>query len=209
MKRVYLATLEERMNRMCYQHILPHLDRYRAEPDIEQCLPLMEPQVFASFATQACLDVAGLVEQVMRKLSRRRTREGTSYAVALRDSHSEYGDEGGVRDHLAQSLTGFANALERYAPVIARFRQMVGQACQSSWENGCAIGEWAANQFGGLAGILAGVVGGYFSGSAIDRQMEAETERLHQAFQVMLEAYDQAMDDLKQSAINVICRHSS
>lgn len=208
MNTALVTALQERIQHLCYKHILPHLARYRAEPDIEQCLPLMEPQLFAAFATQACRDAATLVVKAKRKLSKRQSGKGVSFAVTVRGFQSEPDNEQATFDCLVQSLHGFANALEDYAAVIARFRQLLGQAYQSSWENGCTIGDWATRQFG-LAGILIGMAGGYLSGMSIEREMQAECERLQQAFHVMLEAYDQGMNDLTYSALNAVCRYSS
>lgn len=207
MKTAYWTTLEERISQACYQHILPHLDQYRAEPDIEQCFPLMEPRIFAAFAVQACTDVAGLVVEVTSEQYRRGVRKVTTLPVALRDLQDECGNEPMARNHLSQCLMSFARALESYAPVLARFQQMAGQAHQAAWHNGIAVGEWASGLFNGLAGILVAAAGGYIAGSAIDREMQAECQRLQQAFQVMLQAYDQAMANLTQSALRVLRSH--
>lgn len=207
MNNAYSAAWQERIYQACYQHILPHMEKYHAEPNIEQCLPLMEPRIFAAFAGQACCDVARLVTKAAHKQYHHYTRNFTTVPVVLRELAVGNGDEVELRDRLAPCLTDFGRALERYAPVLLRFRQMLGHAEQAAWNNGTAIGEWAGEFFGGMAAVVAAAAGGYIAGSAIHRELQAENAHLQQAFQVMLQAYDQAMTALTQNSLGLIDWH--
>jgi hypothetical protein len=74
--------------------------------------------------------------------------------------------------------------------------------CGSAW--GQAFGELAGELFGGLGAVLGAAAGGYFGGNAVAHQMEAEGQRLPQAFNVMLQAYDQAMYNLSNAALDMV-----
>lgn len=126
-----MNTLEERISAVCYQHIMLHLAPYRDEPDIEKCLPGMQPKIFAAFAMQACYDVAEL--------------------IAAPGHYDE------ICNYLSPCLNSFARALESYAPVLLQFEQMAGQAHQAAWNNGASIGEWAVDSFGAFPGLIIGL----------------------------------------------------
>src|SRR5437773_2123144 len=84
--------LQQRPPQACDQQIQPHLERYQAEPYLEQCLPLMEPSLFAGFAVQACRDVAALVTAAVREAYRRGTRGLSVVPAAVLGLMVEDGD---------------------------------------------------------------------------------------------------------------------
>jgi hypothetical protein len=169
--------LEKHLEHACYWRILPHLEKYKAEPHLDKCMPLMDPRVFEDFATKACSDVVRVV------------------AKASGCNEAALGKE------LAPCLLGFATALKCYATSFYRFQQMLGQVDEVVWDRGAAIGDAVSTIFGGLAAIIVAATGGYMAGRAIDHQLQAEGQRLQEAFNVMLQAYDEAMNDLIGCAI--------
>lgn len=199
--------LRDCIHQVCYQHILPHLAKYREEPDIEKSLVLMEPRIFAQFAYQACTDAAALLTTLARQQFRHYTTNGFSRPVELRNLAIDDDDEEKLREKMLESIGGFGDALDRFFSVLQRFHQLLGHAGQAALHNGMAAGEWAGGMFGGWPGLIIGAVGGYMAGSSIDRQMQAETERLQQAFLAMLEVYDQAMNTLISNGVGVLAYH--
>ena len=195
----------------CYQYILPHLEKYKAEPYLENCLPLMEPRIYAGFAYQAVLDVAALVVASAREQYSRHTNGIRAVPGALMEQRVEDGDEARLGAEFATNVAGFARALEQYAPAYGRFQQVLGQAGSVAWNNGRAYGDaagrWAGELFGDVAGVIASTVGDYFGGRAVVQQVQAEGEQLQQAFQSMLQSYDQAMAILINSALGVLTTH--
>lgn len=197
----------ERIFQVCYQHILPHLKKYREAPDIEKCLPLMEPRVFAQFASQACADTAALLMKQARQQYRDYTSNVSPRSIVLQHLAVDDDDEEKLREKMLESIGGFGGALDQFLSVLQRFHQLHGQAGQAAFHNGMAVGDWAGRLFGGLTGILVGVAGSYMAGSSIERQMEAETKHLQQEFKVMLQAYDQAMDILITGGADLLGQH--
>src|SRR5438270_2606558 len=186
MNRAYAAALEQRISQACYLHIQPHLERYQAEPYLEQCLPLMEPSLFAGFAVQACRDVAALVTAAVREEYRRCTRGLSVVPAAVLGLVVEDGDEDQVYQALVSSIGDFGGALERYAPDLGRFRQVLRQAGPAAWNNGVALGEaaqaLAGGFFGRMGAIIAAAAAGMAGGHAVLQQVQAEGERLQQSF---------------------------
>ena len=199
--------LQDRIYQVCYQHILPHLAKYNEEPDIVKCLPLMEPRIFAQFASQACTDAAALIVKLWRQQYRHYAGNVSSRSAELRHFAIDDDHEEKLRQKLLEVICGFGDALDRFFAVLQRFHQLHGQAGQAAFHNGMAVGDWAGRLFGGLTGILVGVAGSYMAGSSIERQMESETKLLHQEFRVMLRGYDQAMDIVITNGANLVVGH--
>jgi hypothetical protein len=167
----------------------------------------MEPGIFAGFASRACRDVAGLVLQAVED----QPSSGATYPAVLRGAQIDDGSADALGSRLAACLTGFAHALRLYAPAHERFRQMLGQQGEAAWDSGSACGglagELFGDLFGDLVGALAAAAGGLLGGAAVGRQMQAEGERLQQAFHAMLQAYDEAMAELKRVALDIVASH--
>lgn len=199
--------LRDCLHQVCYQRILPHVAKYREETDIEKCLPLMEPRIFAQFAFQACTDAAALLTKLGRQQYRDYTSNVSSRPAELRNLAIDDDDEEKLREKMLESIDGFGDVLDRFFSVLQRFHHLQGQAGQAAWHNGMAMGDWASGHFGGLPGLIVGVVGGYMAGSAIERQMQVETDHLHQEFLVMLQGYDQAMGILISNGVEILAYH--
>lgn len=172
--------LKKRIKKACYGHVEPVLDQYEAERHLENCLHLMEPRLYADFATKACSKVAAVVVEYFG------------------------GDEAAIYKELIPCLADFANALKRYATAFNRFQQVLGQAPDVAWNQGAAIGEWAGDLVGGVAGLLVGAGSAYVVGQAIDREVQAEGKKFQKAFKTMLNAYDEAMYSLLGRVIELV-----
>src|SRR5207248_9268447 len=123
----------------------------------------------------------------------------------------EDGDEDQVYEALASYIGDFGGALERYAPELGRFRQVLHQAVPAAWNQGVALGEaadaLAGGFFGRMGAIIAAAAFGMAGGHAVMQQVQAEGERLQQSFGAMLQAYDRAMADLTQAALNCVASY--
>lgn len=191
----------ERLTQACYRHILPHMEKYNAEPDIVKCLPLMDPDVFAGFAVQACTDAAALVVKLGHRQYKEYARNGRSHTLQHLDCED---DEDAVCTAMLDGIGGFKTALDRFLAAFQRFCGLAGQVNAVAFQNGADLGEWAVGAFGGVTGLLVGMTAGYFSGKRLDRQMQAESEHLQREFNIMLQAYDQAMGVIIAYGVNAL-----
>jgi hypothetical protein len=177
----YAQQLQELLNEARYQSIMPALEQYSATPGLEDCLPLMTPQVIAGFAAEACNNVAALVEA-----------------------------NGGDADDLVppSAKRAFVQALERYTAGFDRFQQVYGQSGGAAWDRaadtGEAAGQLIGQMFGRVAGVLAAGVGGFFGANAVMQDLQAEGQRLQRAFQAFVEAYDVLMAALAEAAFTAL-----
>jgi hypothetical protein len=175
------APLRDRIANACYQHIYAHWNRYEATPYLVDCLPLMEPVLFADFASQAVIDVAALIG-------------GRQDAT--------------LRNRLMECLSDFAEALDCYAPELERFKLVVHHANYAAMDNGINVGTMAGqlvgNLFGNVARAAVMFTGALFGGVAVGKQVDAEGYRLQGAFRQMLLAYDRAMEALTETACGLL-----
>jgi len=193
--------LIEALQLACNGRILPHIEQLNEETDIERFLEMMAPPPFAEMARQSCRAVSGVVIKAMQGISRRAGNGGWNLP-----SCSVTRDE--VMTALAPCLSDFEPALDRYSREYDRYksflaetkRGLFGRAFEAGYE-GAEIGGRLFGPFGALAGAL---VNGLCSGKAAEKAVEAAGERLHHAFQQMVEAWDAAMAALRDDALAII-----
>lgn len=176
-------SLAEKIEQACFGHIDPHIERYLAEPTLETCLPLMQPETFEGFAQQACEDVAALVMQ----------------AVAV--------DEGDLLNSLGSCLNGFASDLQRYASDLRRFEAVLAQSGRSLVASAIDGGNWygqVGRSLFGTAGLVVGsLIGGALGGRSVEKALDAEGARLQHSFKAMVDAYAHAMKLMMDTAIEL------
>lgn len=174
------ANLRDRLSVVCYQHIQPHIARYNAEPDLGNCLPLMEPHIFGEFAERVLTDVVGLVGEYVRV-----------------DSRS-------LRAELARCLHDFAGALNQYAGEFDFVQRRPSRLPHSDRRHRVVRSESEEDYLGGWMNGIVTAVNGFYHGNTYEQQYQANGERLQQAFNAMLQAYDQAMGVLVETVLSLL-----
>jgi hypothetical protein len=111
--------LQERFTNACYRRIRPHMALYRAEPYLENCIPMMEPHIFYGFVEQACGEVADLVMQEAQK----KYRYIGYYPGAVRQLNPEILDGDELHGQLSTCLGPVVSRLKLFTPEINEFRQ--------------------------------------------------------------------------------------
>jgi hypothetical protein len=203
-----LLTLQEQLQQLCYERVMPHLEMYNAEPDLEKCLPLMEPQIIADFAVEAGHAVARRILNAAHN-----SYSQHSFCQSLISGDAQSGgiaemDQKALYEVLWAPLMAFSQALDRYAREFDRVKQMCSQATGAVVSRSCTVGRRAgqmAEGFGGwVVAVATTIAGSVLATRGTIKELNAAGRQLQQAFGQLGEAYDQAMAKLIAAGIKAL-----
>ena len=192
-----------------YRHIHPHLQRYRAADEPHEYLSLSDPRHFPRFASLACRDTA---QVVLAQVSALYAAAAGDHRPALQHLRPDAVAAGEVEAELAPCFANFGRTLEAYAAVHGEFCRLLGHAPAAAFETSfraaSRLGDIGAS-FGPLGIIAGSLLGGVLANRQTQAAVEAGCARYNQAFAALMEAWDDACEQLGMRAIEMLAAYSA
>lgn len=200
--------LAQAVSQACYNEILPHLEVYKSSQDPQQTMSLMAPYHFRRFVEGAHRSLCSLTVEVMRHIYEDLVTGQLNENLELVELKPNFSFESEVRNRLIPCTNSFFSALGHFEQLLMGYRQKLQNAGQRAENQGMGWGVLGAaigSAVLGPVGALLGSYGaGYFGGSLIDKEIQADAEHLLQAFDAMLGEYDNAMSQMVDSAYQMM-----